>query len=94
MEKDSPEFVDMLFCEGCINGPMMTTGLPSYARRVVAVDFAKQSERTGSSISQVEPGFPQIEATRKFSPKSIDMPIPVSYTHLDVYKRQQQWLPV
>ena len=76
VEKDGPEFVDMLFCEGCINGPMMTTGLPSYARRVAAVDFAKQSERTGSSISQVEPAFPRIEATRKFSPKSINMPIP------------------
>ncbi len=76
LEKDCPEFVDMLFCEGCINGPMMTTRLPGYARRVVAVDFAKQSERIGSSISQVEPGFPVIEATRKFLPKSIDMPIP------------------
>lgn len=75
-EKDCPEFVDMLFCEGCINGPMMTTDLPSYARRVVAVDYAKQSERTGSSISQADPEFPEIEAARMFSPKSIDMPDP------------------
>jgi PAS domain S-box-containing protein len=75
-EKDCPEFVDMLFCEGCINGPMMTTDLPSYARRVVAVDYAKQSERTGSSISQADPEFPEIEAARTFSPKSIDMPDP------------------
>jgi PAS domain S-box-containing protein len=73
---DCPEFVDMLFCEGCINGPMMTTDLPSYARRVVAVDFAKQSQRKGSGISCVEPRFPEIQATRKFSPESIDMPIP------------------
>ena len=76
LEKDCPDFVDMLFCEGCINGPMMTTDLPSYARRVVAVDFAKQSERTGSGISPHEPRFPQIKATRGFSPRSIDMPIP------------------
>ncbi len=75
-EKDCPEFVDMLFCEGCISGPMMTTDLPSYTRRVVAVDFAKQSKRRGSSIGPVEPRFPQIEAARKFSPRSIDMPIP------------------
>lgn len=75
-EKDCPKFVDMLFCEGCINGPMMTTDLPSYARRVVAVDYAKQSERTGSSISQADPEFPEIEAARTFSPKSIDMPDP------------------
>ncbi len=76
LEKDCPEFVDMLFCEGCISGPMMTTALPSYTRRVVAVDFAKQSERRGSLIGPVEPRFPQIGATRKFSPRSIDMPVP------------------
>jgi PAS domain S-box-containing protein len=75
-ERDCPEFVDMLFCEGCINGPMMTTDLAGYARRVVAVNFARQSEHAGSSITPVEPSFPQIEGARKFSPRSIQMPIP------------------
>ncbi len=76
LDEDCPEFVDMLFCEGCINGPMMTTELDSYARRVVAVNFAKQSAHAGSSITLMKPQFPQIEGTRGFSPRSIDMPVP------------------
>ncbi|HHV61319.1 MAG TPA: PAS domain S-box protein [Firmicutes bacterium] len=70
----SPEFVDMLFCEGCINGPMMTSPLVGYVRRKVVVDFAKKGQ--GKGQQQENPSFPEIVARRTYNDKSVKLPVP------------------
>jgi len=84
--RECPEFVDMLFCEGCINGPMITSPLLGYGRRRVAVDFARKAEggqagktaanAAGAAISASYPSFPEIEARRSFRPRSVPLPTP------------------
>ncbi len=81
--RECPEFVDMLFCEGCINGPMITSPLLGYGRRRVAVDFARKAEggpvgktATGAAITASHPSFPEIEARRSFRPRSVPLPTP------------------
>lgn len=86
--RECPEFVDMLFCEGCINGPMITSPLLGYARRRVVVDFTRQAERERAerglaaqaagcaAITASHPSFPPIEARRFFRPRNIVLPTP------------------
>ncbi|MGE5588634.1 MAG: [Fe-Fe] hydrogenase large subunit C-terminal domain-containing protein [Clostridia bacterium] len=84
--RECPEFVDMLFCEGCINGPMITSPLLGYGRRRVAVDFARKAEgepagktaanAAGAAITASHPPFPEIEARRSFRPRSVPLPTP------------------
>jgi len=80
--RECPEFVDMLFCEGCINGPMITSPLLGYGRRRVAVEFTKASRGAEPSRGQVpaitseKPTFPEIEARRGFQRKDVPMPVP------------------
>ena len=77
-KKIDPEFVDMLFCEGCINGPIMTTPLVGYARRKVVVDFVRQRDKSLISgpgyASQEE--FPEIDARRSFRDQSVKLQHP------------------
>ncbi|MDK2931582.1 MAG: hypothetical protein PWR07_1713 [Bacillota bacterium] len=81
--RECPEFVDVLFCEGCINGPMITSPLLGYGRRRVAVDFARKAENgpggntgRGAAITASHPSFPEIEARRSFRPRSVQLPTP------------------
>lgn len=80
--RECPEFVDMLFCEGCINGPIITSRLLGYGRRRVAVDFAKASRGAELSRDRIpaimseQPAFPEIEARRGFRRKDAPMPAP------------------
>ncbi|MGE5592065.1 MAG: [Fe-Fe] hydrogenase large subunit C-terminal domain-containing protein [Betaproteobacteria bacterium] len=81
--RECPKFVDMLFCEGCINGPMITSPLLGYARRRVVVDFTREAERGhagqaagGAAITASHPSFPPIEARRSFRPRNIVLPTP------------------
>ncbi len=77
--RECPEFVDMLFCEGCINGPMITSPLLGYGRRRVAVDFARQSEGRADGAGAITascPVFPEIGARRAFRPRNIPLPVP------------------
>ncbi|MGE5586354.1 MAG: [Fe-Fe] hydrogenase large subunit C-terminal domain-containing protein, partial [Bacillota bacterium] len=90
--RECPEFVDMLFCEGCINGPMITSPLLGYGRRRVAVDFARRTEdeltrRTAAAapapavapapaITASCPSFPGIKARRSFRSRRVPLPTP------------------
>jgi signal transduction histidine kinase/iron only hydrogenase large subunit-like protein len=87
--RECPEFVDMLFCEGCINGPMISSPLLGYGRRRVAVDFARNADsapagraamaRDGSGDAEPEAlswSFPDIVARRSFRPRNVPMPVP------------------
>ncbi|MEW6660957.1 MAG: [Fe-Fe] hydrogenase large subunit C-terminal domain-containing protein [Bacillota bacterium] len=40
-----PEFIDMLFCDGCIAGPLMETDLPHYTRQKVIADYWRLEDK-------------------------------------------------
>ncbi|MDN5347413.1 MAG: hypothetical protein PWP65_977 [Clostridia bacterium] len=69
-----PQLVDMLFCKGCINGPMMQNEYSPFRRRRIVADFARQG---------MEKAFPQqqldltgVNLRREFHDKSIRFPQP------------------
>ncbi|HHY46759.1 MAG TPA: PAS domain-containing protein [Firmicutes bacterium] len=90
-KKVDPEFVDILFCNGCISGPVMTSNLVGHARRRAVVNFVRRGGDYGvsqrlagrgghlSSPGPIEsPGveFPDIDARRRFKDQSIKLQTP------------------
>lgn len=73
--RTGPGFVDMLFCEGCIDGPMMTTSALGYTRRKLVSDFARRNAHLGSPLPR-DARFPEINARREFRDRSLALPEP------------------
>jgi len=68
-------FVDLLFCEECVNGPMMTTEISMFERLKLIREFA-------SLISHPQYAqrdmllFRHIDLTRTFKPDPVELPVP------------------
>ncbi len=77
-EKIKSEFIDILFCEGCINGPGLDSELNFYSRRNKIIEYIE------SSAAQVDKhvwkseiyNSRDIDFTRKFNAKSQRRPMP------------------
>ncbi|HHY95307.1 MAG TPA: PAS domain-containing protein, partial [Firmicutes bacterium] len=66
-------FVDILFCEGCTNGPLSDSSLPAYGRRT----------RVVSQVRALSPGrlrladpLPGLDLRRTFRPRAVVLPEP------------------
>ncbi len=68
-------FVDLLFCEECVNGPMMTAGISMFERLKLIREFA-------SLISNPQYAqrdmllFRHIDLARTFKPDPVELPVP------------------
>ncbi|MDI6715357.1 MAG: diguanylate cyclase [Actinomycetota bacterium] len=73
------KFVDLLACDGCIDGPGMDTELSIHQRKHIVSEgcknrLAKASEQL--TFDQVAPYLPKIEMSRVFSNKKVNLPMP------------------
>jgi PAS domain S-box-containing protein len=69
-----PKFVDMLFCEGCIAGPLMETALPYYARQKVIVDYWRRAGENNLSKEVVPEDL--LNLGRSYSDQSLCRSVP------------------
>lgn len=70
-------FVDVLFCEGCINGPVMPAETGEFARKEVLVDYVKaegplSAEEAEAFLAQ----YDDVDLSRQFQPQPVDAPMP------------------
>ncbi|CEP66140.1 Iron hydrogenase [Moorella glycerini] len=68
-----PQMVDMLFCKGCINGPMQENKFSSFRRRKIVAEFTRQG------LEQAKPkpiNLEGINLRREFHDKTIFFPRP------------------
>jgi signal transduction histidine kinase len=76
--KLAARFIDMLFCEGCVNGPRMENDLSFFARKEKVAHYVQEAcacqpeEDRWAEIRR----YSQIDVRRGFSDKSIHLPIP------------------
>ncbi len=63
--KIEARFLDLLFCEGCINGPQMTNNLSVFIRRDKVISYCKKT-LANSAAADV---FSQINLRREFTPE-------------------------
>jgi len=71
-------FFDLLFCEGCINGPIMPTKLNTMERKERVVEFARKSEARASEteFQKLIDDYSHIDLSRKFTDEHVDMKMP------------------
>ncbi|WKZ68041.1 MAG: [Fe-Fe] hydrogenase large subunit C-terminal domain-containing protein [Melioribacteraceae bacterium] len=76
--KIKSKFVDILFCEGCINGPAIDTDLNYYSRREKVVEFIdKNLQNIDKRVWKCDIyNSRHIDFTRNFHPKSQRRPMP------------------
>ncbi len=73
------KFIDMLACQGCIDGPGIDSNLGIHVRKHVTEQsyqnrLVKASEHL--TFDQVEPYLPKIDTFKAFSNKQVDLPMP------------------
>lgn len=67
-------FIDALFCEGCINGPMLSTELDIFQKRERIVAYYRERERGREGLSPED--MPVVFLSRRFKPKGSPLPVP------------------
>ncbi|MEW6355911.1 MAG: [Fe-Fe] hydrogenase large subunit C-terminal domain-containing protein [Planctomycetota bacterium] len=76
--KSHARLFDVLFCEGCINGPKMLNDLSVIKRKEVLADFVNEQNRFTSQKELVESldEFKDINLRREFTRQDMKLPIP------------------
>lgn len=86
-----PEFVDILFCEGCINGPVMETSLPPYTRQKAVAEYW----RLGSEPPAGPPSglSPQVDLRRAYTDRSVAHTLPTEEQVLGILRELDKTRP-
>lgn len=66
-------FVDILFCEGCVSGPLAGSSLPAYGRRDRVVREVRALPPASLRLAQPPPG---VDLHRGFTPRPVLLPEP------------------
>ncbi len=76
--KIEAQFLDLLFCEGCINGPQMAQDLSVFVRKDRVVHFLRHSE-TGVSLQERSDWMREIKPInlmREYTREDLSLPMP------------------
>lgn len=83
-------FIDALFCEGCINGPMMTSDdLDLLQKRAKIIGYFKNNNRLGKSMTHL----PEVELGRRFSDQGWSFPVPSEKEINDILAELGKYTP-
>ena len=71
-------FLDLLFCEGCIDGPVMESERGLFARRQAVADHVKSTlrSRQADELGQELERYQDVDLRRSFKNRSLHLPIP------------------
>ena len=69
---------DLLFCEGCINGPKVNNNLSVFAKKEMLTDYIIEQNRFTMRRELIEAlgEFEDLDLTREFSPQAVVLPQP------------------
>jgi len=70
--KIEARFLDLLFCEGCINGPQMANALSVFIRRDKVISYYKQGNRGPATVKL----FDEVDLRREFTLEPLTTPTP------------------
>ncbi|MBN2311824.1 MAG: 4Fe-4S binding protein [Candidatus Hydrogenedentes bacterium] len=76
--RSQARFLDVLFCEGCINGPRMLNSLGVYARKEILADYVNRHKdnRSVAEFEQDLKEFEDVHLGRAFSARNLTLPQP------------------
>lgn len=67
----APAVIDMLNCEGCIDGPAVRPGLSVFAKRNISAAERERGPRASVSTRELLPFLPAVELVRSFEPQPV-----------------------
>ncbi|MFO7942168.1 MAG: [Fe-Fe] hydrogenase large subunit C-terminal domain-containing protein [Bacillota bacterium] len=67
-------FVDLLFCEGCIDGPVIDSDLSLMERRERVVKYTREARKLRESEPRELPRG--LDLSRRFRPRDVSLPLP------------------
>jgi len=93
--KSKARFFDLLFCVGCINGPMMSNDLSMFARKDMVVDYvADQSKYTTQrDLVEARAKFQDVDLGRGFTAQNIELPAPSEEEIADALREMKKLAP-
>jgi signal transduction histidine kinase len=72
-----PKFLDVLFCQGCIDGPIVDKNISGPSRKKIVVDFFEsQSEKVWEQDKDISQKLNSLDLGRTFSVQDISLPEP------------------
>ena len=72
-----PRFLDVLFCQGCIDGPIVDKNISGPGRKQIVVDFFEsQTEEVWEGSKDIAPKLGSMDLERTFSVQDISLPEP------------------
>lgn len=73
--ESAPAIVDMLNCEGCIDGPAVNPGLSVFAKRNIEMAAYEMPGITRVSTRALLGVLPAVETVRSFTPRPLSLPV-------------------
>ena len=71
------KFLDLLFCKGCINGPIIDKKISGPSRKQIVVNFVKSQKDSKVTFEKGDfKNLAALDLMRSFSPKDVSLPKP------------------
>ena len=93
--KSKTRVLDVLFCEGCINGPKMTNTMSVFARKEMLTDHINENTRSMADRDMAESlsEFLPVDLSRDFSEQAVALPQPSEEDILEALRRMRKFGP-
>ncbi|MCJ7582547.1 MAG: ATP-binding protein [Candidatus Aminicenantes bacterium] len=88
------KFLDLLFCQGCIDGPIVDKNISGPSRKQIVIDFIKtQQQKTRKADNTKSEETKSLDLKRSFTPHNISLPEPKEEDIQAVLKKMGKTYP-
>jgi signal transduction histidine kinase/NAD-dependent dihydropyrimidine dehydrogenase PreA subunit len=93
--KSQAKLFDLLFCEGCINGPKMPNPWSVFARKEMLTDYINEQNRytVRRELIETMEDFNQLDLKREFSEAPVVLPQPSEGEIAETLKKMRKFTP-
>jgi len=93
--KSDAHFFDVLFCEGCINGPKMVNDLSVFARKEIIADYVNEQSRftTQKDLVEALAEFEGLDLSRGFTRQNLELRQPTEEEIAEALRRMKKFAP-
>jgi len=93
--KSKARVLDVLFCEGCINGPKMTNSMSVFARKEMLTDHINEHTLSlaGRDMAESLAKFLPVDLSRDFSEQAVALPQPSEEQIAEALRRMRKFGP-
>jgi len=93
--KSKARVLDVLFCEGCINGPKMTNSMGSFAKKEMLIDHINENNLSlaGRDMQEILSGYEEVDLLRGFSEETVLLPQPSEDDIAEALARMRKFGP-